>query len=86
MYICLINLVIRLKQLMGQPLFSFIMNQSLFNSMNPLQEHLANQGAIQRQNNIIGYCLTFCLVIIVCLVILTNLHSFRIKYDKKEET
>ncbi len=56
------------------------------NSMNPLQEHLTNQGAIQKQNNIIGYSLAFFLGIIVCLVIITNLPSSGIKYDKKEET
>lgn len=51
--------------------------------MNPLQEHLAKQETIGKQKNIIGYCLAFCIGLIVCYLIMRGQISLR---TKEEET
>jgi len=61
------------------------MNPTLINSINPLQEHLEKQEAIQRHNNILGYFLMFCLGVLFCYYIMKNQHLFWIKIHKKDE-
>ncbi len=52
------------------------------NSLSPLEEHLVKQETIATQKSIIGYCLAFCIGLLVCYLVMKSLTSTRTKAEE----
>jgi uncharacterized membrane protein YciS (DUF1049 family) len=60
------------------------MNQSLFQSINPLQEHMINQEKFRKQSILGVFCIGLLLGGIVCFVLFYSLPKTRLKADDRQ--